>query len=108
VSPKTILPIEDNPSDVALTKRALEKARILNRLVAGDGQEALEYLFDTGVFAGRDPSGAPLLALMDLKLPKVFALDVLRRIRSDATMEQLTTYWLPLNEPPPNGVGTGQ
>jgi CheY-like chemotaxis protein len=151
VSSKTILLIEDNPSDVALTKRALEKARIVNRLVvAEDGQEALEYLFGTGVFAGRDATDAPLLALMDLKLPKVPALDVLRKIRSDArtrrvpvvilttssedqdiaagydlgvnsyirkpvdfnqfltTMEQLTMYWLLLNEPPPKGVGTGQ
>jgi two-component system, response regulator len=82
---KTILLIEDNPSDIALTKRALDKARIVNQLVvAQDGQEALDYLFGTGLFAGRDPSNIPMLTLMDMKLPKISALDVLRRIRSDA------------------------
>jgi CheY-like chemotaxis protein len=80
---KTILLVEDNPGGVELTKRALEKGRIMNPLVvASDGQEALDYLFCQGAFAGRDASDLPSLTLLDLKLPKVSGLDVLRRIRS--------------------------
>ena len=79
---KTILLIEDNPSDIALTKRALEKARIANALfVAEDGQEGVDYLFGTGPHTGRDVSQLPALTLLDLKLPKVAGLEVLRRIR---------------------------
>ena len=79
---KTILLVEDNPSDIDLTKRALEKGHILNKLVvASDGQEALDYLFGTGAYADRDTSDFPTLTLLDLKLPKVSGLDVLRRIR---------------------------
>lgn len=82
--------IEDNPSDVALTKRALEKARIANQLVvAEDGQEALDYLFGAGMHTGRDTSQQPMLTLLDLKLPKIPGLDVLRRIRSDAITRRL-------------------
>ena len=87
---KTILLVEDNPSDIDLTKRALANANIANKLVvAEDGQEALDYLFGTGHYAGRD--AAPLLALvlLDLKLPKVDGLDVLRRIRADERTKRL-------------------
>lgn len=85
MSSKTILLIEDNPSDIALTRRALEKARIANDLViAEDGQEALDYLFAAGAHAGRDTSQQPMLTLLDLKLPKVPGLEVLRQIRSVA------------------------
>jgi two-component system, response regulator len=81
---QNILLIEDNPSDIALAKRAFEKARIVNELVvAEDGQEALDYIFGLGAFAGRDPSEIPLLTLMDLQLPKLSALDLLKRIRAD-------------------------
>src|SRR5689334_18217249 len=84
MSDKTILLVEDNPSDVELTKRALEKGRIANKLVvATDGQEALDYLFGRGDFQGRDTSDTPALTLLDLKLPKVSGLDVLRQIRSN-------------------------
>jgi two-component system response regulator len=84
LNPKTILLIEDNPSDIELTKRALEKGRIANTLaVVSDGQEALDYLFGTGDYAGRDSSDFPALTLLDLKLPKVSGLDVLRRVRSE-------------------------
>ena len=87
---KTILLIEDNPSDIDLTKRALEKGRIANALmVVSDGQEALDYLFGTGEYAGRDSSDFPALTLLDLKMPKVSGLDVLRRIRSDSRTRRM-------------------
>jgi CheY-like chemotaxis protein len=81
---KIILLIEDNPSDIGLTRRALEKGRILNELVtAEDGQEALDYLDGNGHFAGRDLSDTPAVILLDLKLPKVSGLEVLHHIRSE-------------------------
>ena len=83
MSNKTILLIEDNSSDIELTVRALEKGRIANNLVvASDGQEALDYIFGKGEYEGRDSSDLPALTLLDLKLPKVSGLDVLRQIRS--------------------------
>ena len=89
-SDKVILLIEDNPSDIGLTRRALDKARIGNRLmVAEDGEEALEYLWGTGRFAGRDVSEMPTLTLLDLKLPRIPGLEVLRRIRSDPRTRRL-------------------
>lgn len=87
---KTILLVEDNPSDIALTKRALEKARIANQLVvAQDGQEALDYLLARGAHTGRDTTDQPLLTLLDLKLPRIPGLDVLRTMRSDAITRRL-------------------
>jgi two-component system, response regulator len=82
---KSILLVEDNPSDVDLTRRAFEKGRIANELVvAEDGQEALDYFAGAGSFAGRDVDDLPALVLLDLKLPKVSGLEVLRRVRADA------------------------
>jgi CheY-like chemotaxis protein len=87
---KTILLIEDNSSDVELTKRALEKGHIVNALITvSDGQEALDYIFGEGAYAGRDTSDFPSLTLLDLKLPKVSGLDVLRKIRSEAYTRRL-------------------
>lgn len=87
---KVILLIEDNASDVDLTKRALEKGRIGNELVvARDGEEALDYLWGEGAFAGRDISELPAVTLLDLKLPKVPGLEVLRRVRADARTRRL-------------------
>jgi two-component system response regulator len=81
---KSILLVEDNPDDVELTMRAFKKNSIKNEIiVAGDGAEALDFLFGTGKFAGRDPNDAPALILLDLKLPKIEGLEVLRRVRAD-------------------------
>jgi len=81
---KVILLVEDNPDDEALTLRALRKNNIENRVVvARDGAEALDFLFCTGVYADRDPHDMPHMILLDLKLPKVDGLEVLRRLRAD-------------------------
>jgi len=82
---KIILLVEDNPDDEALTLRALNKSKILNKIVvARDGAEALDYLFGTGAHAGRDTSIQPQLILLDLKLPKIDGLEVLKRLRADS------------------------
>jgi two-component system response regulator len=81
---KVILLVEDNPKDEELTARALRKSNIKNEVVvAHDGAEALEYLFATGAHAGRDPSALPAVVLLDLKLPKIDGMEVLRRIRAE-------------------------
>jgi two-component system, response regulator len=85
VTNSVILLVEDNPDDEALTIRALKKNNIKNTVVvAHDGAEALDYLFGTGAHAGRDVSSLPQIVLLDLKLPKVDGLGVLRAIRGDA------------------------
>ena len=82
---QVILLVEDNPDDEALTLRALKKNNITNEVVvARDGAEALDYFFGTGRFAGRDTSQTPQVTLLDLKLPKVDGLEVLRRLRADS------------------------
>lgn len=81
---KTILLVEDNPDDEELTLRALKKNNILNQvMIVRDGAEALDYLFCQGVYAGRDASVQPAVTLLDLKLPKVEGLEVLKRLRAD-------------------------
>jgi two-component system, response regulator len=80
-----ILLVEDNPDDELLTLRALKKNKISNEVVvARDGAEALDYLFGRGTYAGRDTHQMPQIVLLDLKLPKVDGLEVLRAIRADS------------------------
>jgi len=87
---KSILLVEDNPDDVELTMLAFQKNNIRNAVVtARDGVEALDYLFGTGPHEGRDLRHMPSIILLDLKLPKVDGLEVLRRIRADARTKRL-------------------
>jgi two-component system, response regulator len=90
VADKVILLVEDNPSDVNLTKRAMTKNHVFNELiVARDGQEALDYLFATGAYLGRDLSSQPVLILIDLRLPKIDGLTVIERIKRDERTKRI-------------------
>lgn len=83
---KTILLVEDDEDQVVLAMRALRKHGIVaevDEVVAGDGEEALDYLFAKGAYAGRDPDLVPEFVLLDLKLPKVDGLEALERMRED-------------------------
>jgi two-component system response regulator len=87
---RIILLVEDNPDDVELTLLAFKKSNVVEQLVvARDGVEALDYLFGTGAYAGRDPALFPAVVLLDLKLPKIDGLGVLRRMRADKRTRRL-------------------
>lgn len=87
---KLILLVEDNADDEALTLRALNKSHVANKVeVVRDGAEALDYLFCRGAYAERDPMDQPQVTLLDLKLPKVDGLEVLRQIRNDPRTKML-------------------
>jgi len=84
VSDKLIMVVEDNPDDEELTLRALRQGKVANDIVVTrDGSEALEFMFGTGKYAGRDLSRMPAVILLDLKLPKLSGLEVLQRLRAD-------------------------
>jgi len=92
---KTILLVEDNADDEELTIRALKKNNVANDLVvARDGVEALDYLFGTGAYSGRDTSMLPGLVLLDLKLPKIDGHEVLRQIRADPDLRLIPVVML--------------
>ncbi len=86
----SILLVEDNPDDEVLTVRELQKQHIVNEIITvRDGVEALDYLFGTGQYVRRDLRDVPTVVLLDLKLPKVDGLEVLRRIRADARTKHI-------------------
>ncbi len=92
---KIILLVEDNCSDADLTKRAFGKSKIKNELVVlGDGKTALEYLQCTGEYAGRDKTDLPIVILLDIKLPLVDGLTVLKIIRNDIRLRRLPVVML--------------
>jgi two-component system, response regulator len=87
---KVILLVEDNDDDVELTTMAFAKAKITNTLViARDGVEALEYLFGEGKYAGRDIRDQPVVVLLDLKLPRLGGLEVLKKVRDDERTKRI-------------------
>jgi two-component system response regulator len=90
MNPKSILLVEDNPSDIELTRRALDKSHIANNLIVReDGQEALDFVFGIANKPNLDPLDLPALILLDLKLPRVDGLEFLRRIRADPRTRRL-------------------
>jgi len=108
---RVILLVEDNADDEALTMRALSKNKITNKIVvARDGVEALDYLFGTGLYVGRDTSVQPELILLDLKLPKVNGFEVLKKLRADPRTKLLAVVILTSSKEQQdivNGYGLG-
>jgi two-component system, response regulator len=92
---RIILLVEDNPNDVELTVRAFQKSSIVNEIVVvPDGEAAIHYLFGTGHHAARDPKVMPEVVLLDVKLPKIDGLGVLKRMRADERTKRLPVVML--------------
>lgn len=109
MSEKIILLVEDNPDDVELTLRALKKNNIVNSIaIARDGEEALEYLTATGKYADRSPADLPQVVLLDLKLPKIGGIDVLRAIRADPKTKLLPVVVLTSSSEEPDIITSYQ
>src|SRR5262245_51242191 len=102
-----ILLVEDNPDDVELTRRAFLKSNIANDLVVvRDGQEAIDYLFLKGEYAGRDPDLMPSVVLLDLNLPKLSGLEVLRRVRAEERTRRLPVVVLTTSKEERDVIGS--
>ncbi len=100
-----VLLVEDNPDDLDMALRALRKAHLANRIqVARDGAEALEFIFGTGVHSGRKIENGPKVILLDLKLPKIDGLEVLRRVKSDARTKMIPVVVLTSSKEQPDVV----
>lgn len=98
---RAILLVEDNPSDEMLALRALSRAHLSDRVeVVRDGQQALDYLFGEGEFAGRPTHPAPAVVFLDISLPRVNGLDVLRRLRADERTRLLPVVILTSSDEP--------
>jgi CheY-like chemotaxis protein len=98
-----VLLVEDNPHDAELTMRSLKKGQLLNKVHwVKDGQEALDYLNCTGPYAGRDVADHPRLILLDLKMPKVDGVEVLKRIKSDARLKSIPVVVMTSSSEPPD------
>jgi two-component system response regulator len=101
----TIMLVEDNPDDEALTVLALKRNRIVNEVVvARDGVQALDYLFGEGAYAGREVTEMPKVVLLDLKLPKLDGLGVLRRLRADDRTKLLPIVMLTSSNEEPDRI----
>lgn len=85
-----ILLVEDDPADAELTQRALRRNNLANKIHwVKDGEQALDYMFGTGAYLGRPPTALPRLVLLDLKMPKVDGIEVLRRLKADAATQTI-------------------
>jgi len=101
-----ILLVEDNPDDIELTRRAFDRSNIANEIVTvSDGQEALDYLFSTGLHAGRDAL-MPHVILLDLNLPKISGLEVLRRMRADERTKRIPVVVLTTSNEEKDVIGS--